>query len=179
MTDRVFAAFLERQLRDGMALAASSDLLDLLPLGGEPPRQYLARFRCKGLVKSETGEIVEAERFTVGVSFPDDYLRAANPFVVVTWLQPSEIFHPNVCSGAPFICLGHLAPGTPLVDIVYRCFEIITYARVTMQEHDALNREACAWARRNQHRFPVDRRPLKRRATDVVSLDFDVLEVTP
>ncbi|HVR30785.1 MAG TPA: hypothetical protein VMS86_14780 [Thermoanaerobaculia bacterium] len=33
-----------------------------------------------------------------------------------------------------------------------------------MREDDALNREACVWARANQHRFPLDRRPLKRRA---------------
>jgi hypothetical protein len=32
-----------------------------------------------------------------------------------------------------------------------------------MREHRALNHDACAWARNHTHRFPVDRRPLKRR----------------
>ena len=181
MRDKIFEAFLVQQFAEGLDLARSSDVLKLIPMpGGDPPSRYIAHFKGrKGLVRDDRGDIVEFDHFAVGIWFPDDYLRAADPFVVVTWLQPSEIFHPNICSGAPVICLGHLAPGTPLVDILYRCFEIITYARVTMQEHDALNKEACAWARRNQHRFPVDRRPLKRHAPDVEAMDFDVLEVTP
>jgi hypothetical protein len=36
--------------------------------------------------------------------------------------------------------------------------------KVTMREDDALNRAACQWARQHPERFPVDRRPLKRRA---------------
>jgi hypothetical protein len=77
------------------------------------------------------------------------------------------VFHPNISDKAPFICVGKLAPNTPLVDILYQCFEIITYNKVTMREDDALNTEACVWARENQHRFPIDRRPLKRRALDL------------
>ena len=178
MTDRVLAAFLERQRDDGMALAAASDLLDLLPLGAEPPQRYLAGFSCKGLVQAEGGEIVEAEHFVVGIWFPDDYLRRVDPFTVITWLEPRRIFHPNISNVAPFMCLGHIVPGTPLVELVYRCFEVITYGRVTMREDDALNREACGWARRNQDRFPVDRRPLKRCTPDASALDFDVVEMS-
>ena len=48
----------------------------------------------------------------------------------------------------------------------YQLFEIITYKRVTMREDDALNPVACAWARRNTHRFPIDPRPLKRRTVE-------------
>ena len=166
MTDKVLAAFLARQSEEGMALAAASDLLELVPVDGAPPQRYLADFRCRGLVQTESGEIVTADRFVVGVWFPDDYLRRADPFQVLTWLEPGCIFHPNVSSNAPLICIGRLAPGTSLVDLLYRCFEIITYSKVTMREDDALNKEACAWARNNQHRFPVDRRPLKRRRVE-------------
>ena len=35
-TDRVLGRFLERQLEEGTALAAASDLLDLAPLGPAP-----------------------------------------------------------------------------------------------------------------------------------------------
>ena len=45
-------------------------------------------------------------------------------------------------------------------------FEIITYNKATMREDDALNFEACRWARWNTGRFPVDTRPLKRRMAD-------------
>jgi hypothetical protein len=77
------------------------------------------------------------------------------------------VFHPNISDKLPFICVGKLAPNTPLVDILYQCFEIITYNKVTMREDDALNMQACVWARENQHRFPIDRRPLKRRTLDL------------
>jgi hypothetical protein len=169
MTDKVLAAFLERQIEEGMALAAASDLLDLIPVDGRLRQHYLADFCCKGLVQTDSGEIVGADRFVLGIWLPDQYLREADPFQVLTWLEPRRIFHPNISSGAPFICVGRLAPGTPLVDLLYRCFEIITYNKVTMRDDDALNKEACAWARRSQHRFPVDHRPLKRR-----HIEFDV-----
>jgi hypothetical protein len=150
-----------------MALAEASDLLELIALDVPPPRHYVARFHCKGLVRTDAGEIREAERFEVGIWFPDDYLCEADPFKVLMWFGPRRIFHPNISDRAPFICVGRLAPGTSLVDILYQCFEIITYNKVTMREDDALNKDACAWARCNQRRFPIDSRPLKRRALDV------------
>jgi ubiquitin-protein ligase len=167
MTDKIFEAFLRRQYEQGMALARDSDLLELIALDGPPPQHYVARFRCKGLVRTDADDIVEAERFEVGIWFPDDYLCEAEPLKVLTWFGPRRVFHPNISDRAPVICVGRLAPGTPLVDILYQCFEIISYGKVTMREDDALNKEACAWARRNQHRFPIDSRPLKRRALDV------------
>lgn len=170
MQDKVFERFLARQHQEGMALAAASDLLDLSPMfsyDDAPPQFYLARFHCKGLIRAVDGGVAEADRFEVMISFPSDYLRRANPFEVLAWTGPANIFHPNISANAPVICIGRLAPGTPLVDIIYQCFEIITYHKVTMREDDALNREACVWARANQHRFPIDKRPLKRRALDI------------
>jgi hypothetical protein len=166
MTDEILAGFLERQLAEGMALAAESDVLTLLPIGGPLPQRYLADFRCRGLVRLESGAVVEADHFVLGVVFDDNYLRDADPFRVLTCLAPPGIYHPNVTPGAPFICVGPVTPGTPLVDLLYRSFEVFTYQRVTMREDNALNVEACAWARRNLHRFPIDDRPLKRSSTD-------------
>ena len=167
MQDKIFKAFLERQYEDAMALDRNSDLVKIAPLDGWPPQRYALAFNCTGLIQSPSGGIVEADHFEVGVWFPSDYLRRAEPFEVLHWFGPPHIFHPNISNKAPFICIGRLAPGTPLVDIVYQCFEIITYNKVTMREDDALNRDACVWARANQHRLPVDRRPLKRRVLDL------------
>lgn len=161
--DHVFAGFLERQLEEGMALAARSSLLTLEPLGGALPDRYAAHFACRGLVRAPSGEIVEAEGCDVGIWFPQDYLDRANPIEVVTWLSPREAFHPNIGPGPGdriFICIGHLQEGTSLFSILLQCFEIVTYQKVTMLESDALNHEACAWARANQQRFPIDRRTL-------------------
>jgi hypothetical protein len=164
MNDLILTAFLTKQRREAEALNRESDLVEIFPAAGEAPRRYRVRFRCAGLVRSANGEIVEADRFETGVWFPADYVRRADPFETLTWLGPSNVFHPNISDTLPLICIGRLTRGTPLVDIVYRLFDLITYNNVTMVETDALNRAACAWARTNRHRFPVDRRPLKRRA---------------
>jgi hypothetical protein len=166
MSDPVYQAFLARQFEEGMALAASSDLVELFPLEGNPPSRYIARFGCNGLVRAGNGQIREASRFEVGIWFPSDYLRRAEPWEVLTWLGPRHVFHPNISNRLPLICVGRLAPGTWLVDLLYQCFEIITCQKVTMREDDALNQAACSWARENQARFPVDPRPLKWRRTE-------------
>jgi hypothetical protein len=159
--DPIFRAFLLRQVEEGRALAAVSDILDLdcLPTG----QHFVAHFNCRGLVQ-EYGEIRERSGFDVGIYFGSDYLRAVNPFEVLTLFSPPNTFHPNISFGAPFICVGRIAPGTSLVDLIYQTFAILAYQKLTPREDDALNKEACRWARANQHRFPVDRRPLKRRA---------------
>jgi hypothetical protein len=163
MTDRIFDAFLRRQQKDAVSLAEASDLIRLFPMG-EPPNRYVVQFHCKGLVQQETLEIVEANRFEVGIRLPADYLRATDPFQVITWLGPREIWHPNISATAPLICVGPITPGTGLVDLIYRAFQVITWNKVTMREEDALNSAACQWARQHPDRFPVDGRPLKRRA---------------
>lgn len=179
MTDRVLDDFLQTQLEDGLALAAASDVFDLVPLGTStdplgrtPPRRYLARFRCTGLVETDGGAIVEAHEFVAGIWFRDDHLRAIDPGMLVTWLEPRRIFHPNV--SAPYVCLGHTGVGISLVELVYQLHAIITYNKATLD--DALNGAAAAWAREHLSRFPTDRRPLKRRpgaATAGVTPELD------
>ena len=160
--DSVLIGFLSRQLDDSRALNDASDLVRVTPCDGPPAQHYLAEFRCRGLVTRGGGDVIEHEHFVIGISFPADYLRRAYPAEVLTVLSPLNVFHPNV--RGPAICVGRLKPGTTLVDLLYQCFEILTYAKVTMREDDALNRAACAWARGHVDRFPTDRRPLKRRA---------------
>ena len=167
MQDRIFNGFLTRQFTEGMALAAESDLLALHAEPASPPQRYVARFACRGLVRLDDGTVSEADAFAVGIYFPPDYLRAAHPLQVLTWLGPRNVFHPNISDRAPVICIGRITPGTALVDLCYQCFEIITYQKCTMREDDALNAVACTWARSNQHRFPIDARPLKRRAIEM------------
>lgn len=163
--DRVLASFLQRQHEEAMALAHSSDRLDLLPLGTDhgPPNRYVARYRCPTLIRSEEGTIVQAEEFTVGIWFSAHFLRDVDPLQIVSWLHPENCWHPNV--RVPFICLGRIAPGTTLVDLLYQVFEIATYRNYAM--HDGLNAEACQWARNHLDRFPLDTQPLKRRSLDL------------
>jgi hypothetical protein len=162
MNDPVYHAFLKRQYESGMALARASDVVNLIPLHGWPPDFYLAHFTCRGLVQTAPGQIREAESFAVGIRFPRDYLRQAVPKEVLSWVSPLDVFHPNILGWPPAICVGRLMRGTPLVDLLYQVFDLITWRKVTMREDDALNRAACEWARANRERFPVDSRPLKR-----------------
>ncbi len=167
--DKVLEGFLRRQFDDGMALAAQSDLFDLVPM--DPPplvRRYIACFHCTGLVRAPSGEVVEANQFAVGIAFPDDYLRHVEPSQVLTWIAPREIFHPNISDRGPFICVGRMSPGTTLVDLIFQIFEIITFNKANVRENDALNIDACQWARAHADLLPVDRRPLKRRRVDFV-----------
>jgi hypothetical protein len=159
--DPIFRAFLQRQAEEGMALARESDILDLecLPTG----RHFVARYSCRGLVKEPDGAVREADSFHVGIYFGDNYLRTANPYETVTLFAPRNTFHPNVSFGAPFMCTGRISPGMSLVDLLFQVYEILSFQRLTPREDDALNKEACRWARSHQDRFPIDRRPLKRR----------------
>lgn len=56
-----------------------------------------------------------------------------------------------------------------LVDILYQLYEVIGWLKVTVDERDALDFAACEWARGHRDRYPLERRPLKRRTIRVVS----------
>jgi hypothetical protein len=155
--DAIFSSFLERQEAEARALARESDLLEVVPVGSRPYQHFLLRFFCKGLVETRDG-VVEAEHFEIGAYFPVHYWQRAHPVEVLTCLGPVNVFHPNI--RFPFICPGWLMPGTSLSDLILQCYEILTYQKVTMREDDALNRKACAWARQNVGRFPIDNRPI-------------------
>jgi hypothetical protein len=170
MTDPVMHGFLRRQYEDGLALACESDFVHIAT-PGRPADRFLVRFTCQGLVKDGDRPVETASDFLVGIWFPPDYLRTADPFQVLTWMGPRHVWHPNISAEAPFICVGRLTPGTGLVDLIYQCWEIITWTKKTIREDDALNKAACQWARANLHRLPVDTRPLKRRALNVNARD--------
>jgi hypothetical protein len=167
--DEVYEGFLEEQCEEIMPLAAGSDRLIVQPLPDQyPPSRYLVRFQCTGALYEEGEPQAVDTNFDLGIWLPNDYLRRAHSAQVLSWLSPRSVWHPNIGplpqspNDPMFICVGRLVPGTPLVDLIYQCWEIITFNKVTMREDDALNKPACAWARANQTRFPLDPRPLRR-----------------
>lgn len=172
----VIKSFLETQEAEATALAARSDLIEVVPVGERPYQRFLVRFMCKTLLKTRDG-MCEYDRVDVGIHFPLDYWQRADPPEVITLLGPANVFHPNV--NFPFICPGALSTGTPLVDLIYQIYEILTFQKVTMREDDALNRDACVWARKNIERFPVDTRPLVRRRASYKIKDPQAPEEKP
>ncbi len=163
--DRVYEAFLDKQQEDGAALVRASGRVELLPVGrrGGAPNRYLASFHCPTLVRRPDGSVTTADRFDVGIFFGPDYLRNVEPHQVVAWLNPEHVLHPNV--RPPFICLGSIGAGTPLVALLYQIFEIATFRNFAT--HDGLNLEACQWARNHLDWFPLDDRPLVPRRLDL------------
>ncbi len=159
--DRIFQSFLERQYAEGRALSDESDILDLHVAAAAPPH-FVVDFHCKGLIKNAAGKIEEAEEFKVAIWYPPDSLRRrASTFEMLRMLSPC-VFHPNVSAELPLICLGTIAAGNSLVDIIHRLYEVITYQRWNPMETDSLNRAACSWARRHQEMFPLQRSALRR-----------------
>ncbi len=162
MGDLIMQAFLQQQNEAGAALAANSDVLNIVPLSGEPASSFILEYHCQGLVRGIDGVISMADAFAVGLNFPSDYLRrVAHAAQILMWLQPKSAFHPNISPNGPFICIGDIKPGTGIVDIAFRVFDLITWNNFCPVEDDALNMDACAWARHNMEMFPVDDRSLK------------------
>lgn len=163
--DKIFESWLERQCADALALMETSDVVTILPAAGpQAARRFIAQFANPTMVRTDD-RIVRADGFTVLIQFPPDYLRAAfDAAQVVNVLAPGNLFHPNV--RPPFICTGRLSPGTGICDLLYQLDEILTFARFTPREDDALNHEACQWARQHMHLFPLEARPLRRRTPD-------------
>jgi hypothetical protein len=158
-THPIHTAFLESQGAEARGLR--SDVARLVPIGPAPHRYYVAEFRCTSVIRAPDGHIGPASGvYRAGIHFPDDYLRRAHAAQVVSWMEPLNIFHPNIAP--PFVCIGRLVPGTKLIDLLFQIYEVVTFFKVTPREDDALNKSACAWARANKRLFPVDRTPLRR-----------------
>lgn len=159
--DHIFESWLERQYAAAMALAAASEVLRLHPETTNAPRNYVLHFDCQTVILAE-GRVLPWRGCDVLVRIPADYLRVApNPAWLVSLLAPTHLHHPNVRS--PFLCLGRISPGTSLIELIYQIHEVLTFMKFTPREDDALNREACSWARRNMALFPTDTRPLRGR----------------
>lgn len=157
--DSTLRSWLEYHNQKLVALCDSSDLVDVEFLD---PQHHLLTLRCNGLVRDD-GEIRSHDLFRVGVFIDDGHLRAVDPGRLLTWFEPLNVVHPNV--RPPFACIGPVARGTTPVEVCHRLVELVTYQSVTVDERDALDFAACAWARQNMHLFPTDERPTSWRSS--------------
>jgi hypothetical protein len=117
------------------------------------PSQFLVRLdKINYLIKDHDSGQVQLIKAPVNfyIHFPIDYSRSIDPYLylrVVTVLRP-DFFHPNIRIPQGWVCLGHnFQPGTPLADLIYHLYEIITYQNTTVDERDAYNPEACRYLR--------------------------------
>ena len=158
--DHVFRRFLENSYEEAQKLEAESDILRLAPQPPFPPSFYLVEFQLSYLRRAPNGTVEPAPGpVTAVLHLPPDYLRSHDPhlFARVASVLTPDIIHPNI---SPYgtVCLGaQFAPGTPIQALLREFYEILAYENFTVNEANALNREACRLMR--QH--PELRRQLK------------------
>ena len=150
--DPIYATFVSKQASLLGELARLNP--GLLGIRQPAANAWFLELHCKGLIRQPGHEVQERDCFHVGVLLSPDYLRRVEP-TTVSMLTP-HVWHPNV--NGPAMCLGRIRPATPISDLVIQIVEILCYLNYTPVEHDALNAEACQWARNHTGRFPLERR---------------------
>jgi len=148
MTDPIFNQFVDTQRRLAAGFAAANPgLCEILAL---PVPRFLVRFHCPVLVCPPGGYPGISTGCDVGITFGPDYCRRVD-HGLATMLTP-HVFHPNIVNGA--VCLGRIAPATPLTDILCQLYEMIVWS--SFSAHDYLNADAAQWARNNPDRVPLE-----------------------
>jgi ubiquitin-protein ligase len=121
--------------------------LKLVQTEGEPPERYQIEYQVKGLRQRE-GEVVYERTHLVEIHLPLQYPRLPPQCRMLT-----PIFHPNIAPHA--ICIGdHWSPGEPLVSILSRIGEMISYQSYNTKS--PLNGEAAKWVAENEDQLPID-----------------------
>lgn len=153
----------EEFLKPWMSRTVITENMDFVPpevfatrYPGRGPAKYLVNFNCKGLMKTEKGDIVETENHTFEVVFGLDYPSRPPRFV---WLTP--IWHPNIA--VPYLCAEGrpFAIATTLAQIVLMAGKMIQYRIYNLDDPlGPKGKEAADWARQHTGRFPIDRRDL-------------------
>lgn len=126
---------------------------------GDPPDRYIIRFRGKGLFRREQDRTVKIlEEHVILIRLGAHY-----PRMIPDMKWKSQTFHPNVATNGA-ICLGgytkHWVPSLGLDELCNMLWDMIRFANYDIAS--PYNREAANWAAvQQQHRFPLDRRPLR------------------
>ncbi|MDA1077395.1 MAG: hypothetical protein O3A63_22010 [Proteobacteria bacterium] len=164
MIDRILESFLQQQGVLVQAFCDGSSRLhcELIQTDESlPPNLFLIRLTCQHTLFEGDEIIVSDEPCTFAIHMPEDYLRRPNPNPgrILSLIEPRMCAHPNM--QWPFICAGSIAPGTDAVDLILRVHDLLTYNQFTPREDDALNQQACRWAREHMKDFPLETRPLR------------------
>ena len=169
MNDHVYSSFLERQNESLSTLASQSRVLRYRAIQSHrnlPANLFITSMTCAHVVKKTGEPRVSHAPCSFGIQLPADYLRRSYPDSgqILSLISPAECFHPNV--RWPHICIGPVAAGTSVVELVLRVDEILTFNRVNPREDDCMNPSACPWTRAHMDDFPLERRPLRDRSAE-------------
>lgn len=161
MLDGIFKSFLEDGLRRAMEIASESDILEVIPHPSySPSLLYLLVFNDVAYLRDSGDNNINVSRgiVCVEIRFPLDYLRSTDSNLYLktaTILDPSSLlhpdpylFHPNYDPVSGCICLGaDFLPGTPLNNLIFHIYDIISYSNYSTDERNGLNAVACRYLR--------------------------------
>lgn len=134
---------------------ATSPIIKVRPVAGDPPEAYHIEYVVRGLErgKGKSTKPTPREHHLVEIRLTSDYPRLAPQCKMLT-----PIFHPNIDPAT--ICVGdHWTAGERLVDLTIRIGEMIAYQAYNIQS--PLDAEAAMWADLNQKDLPTDARSIR------------------
>lgn len=158
--DNITRDFLTQTGSDLRKQCERGGLLTAESFGQQAPWLWTLKFATRGLVRDANGEVRLVEQHVVAVRFLADYLRRVNRFEMLALVEPQQppAFHPNISADGSAICV-EVFPGEPLTEIALSLHALISGRLKTLDERDALNKDACAhW--RDHVTQPFDDRPL-------------------
>jgi hypothetical protein len=156
--DEVTHAFLCNSRDELLERCRRGGLVEPVSLGRDAPWLWRLIFATRGLVRDSADEEPRVfERHVVALRFLPDYLRRADRFEMLALVEPRNAFHPNLMP--PGICV-QVRAGETLLEICDSLHRLFSWRLRQFQEHDALNKAACAWGRAHVEELPIDRRPL-------------------
>ena len=173
--DAVTRDFLMESHRELMQRRGGGGLVDWASLGRAVPWLYRLSFTTCGLVRDDEGRVEPVERHVIALRFLPDYLRRADRFEMLRYLEPRGPYHPNICPRTGAICL-EIYPGEPLMEILESLHDLLRWRLRQLAEQDALNPDACSYGRQTVH-HPLDERGLFPRRSS--QLELEPMESTP
>jgi len=167
--DQMLEVFLTKQRESAAQISAAGDLI---AIGWQTPQHAIVELHCTGLIRTSDGRIVEHSHFAYGIFFSEHHLRYVEDTSAITLLAPLNLWHTNAGAvpGMPAgaVCVGPIAAGTELDELVWRLFDLTVFQNVAVSEDDSLNPACSAWARARMDLFPVEPRNAFWRAGDPV-----------
>ncbi|MGC8863007.1 MAG: ubiquitin-conjugating enzyme E2 [Armatimonadota bacterium] len=154
---------LQKDYEKVIAELSASELVAVKPLAGDPPNHYRVTYHLNGLAWDEESKGVKpVTEHVVEIFLPMGYPRQAPRCIMRT-----PIWHPNI---GDYVCIGDFwSAGVALVDIIAHIGDMIQYRSYNLTS--PVNKEAAAWARRNEKSFPVGTRTVVAPAGDSSNTD--------
>ena len=130
--------------------SASEGRIILQSAAGDPPESYVFLFRCRSLsALTPQGPVFTDQHFVrlqCSAAYP-----AQPPFA--TMLSP--VIHPHIWPNS-LLCLGTWKPHEKFDSLLQRIGSILCYDPSAINWRSVADDAAAAWARTQQHLFPLD-----------------------